>query len=73
MTSGKVDFLSFEISQIPLEGAHAKAGDIFKILEKYGYKSYRFDLNADKFVGPYDDSTEFYENYYASKKDLTKF
>ncbi len=72
LEKGAVDYISFEISQVPLKGAGASATDVFKILEKYGYKSYRYDKKADKFTGPYSDSAEFYENYYASQRDLTK-
>ena len=67
-----VDCLSFEISQIPLQGNNTKAKEIFDILLSYGYKSYKYNMNTGKFEGPYFDSNDFYENYYASYNDLTK-
>jgi len=72
LENGLVDYLSFEVSKIPLDGNQAKAKDIFDILKSFSYKSYRYDPGTNKFDGPINDSNEFYENYYASRNDLTK-
>src|SRR3990167_1833594 len=68
----KIEYLSFEISEIPLKGSGVKAKEIFDVLKSCGYQSYKFDLGQDKFVGPVDDSNEFLKNYYASYHDLAK-
>jgi len=72
LKNGLIDCLSFEISQIPLSGNNAKAKEIFDVLSSFGYKAYRFNPSTDRFEGPYEDSKEFHENYYASRRDLTK-
>lgn len=72
LSTGRIKSLSFEISQIPLQGAGANAKDIFKLLKRYKYDSYRYDKDKDRFTGPHDDSEAFYENYYASRQDLRK-
>ncbi|MBI2798435.1 FkbM family methyltransferase [Candidatus Saccharibacteria bacterium] len=71
LKNNKISILSFEVSEIPLKGANSSAREIFKILEDFGYNSYRYNPEKNKFTGPYSDSSEFYENYYASKKNLT--
>ncbi len=68
--NGMIDYLSFEISKIPLKGSGAKAKEIFDILSSFGYKSYKFNSLNDCFDGPFSDSEEFYDNYYASRRDL---
>lgn len=70
--NGLVKSLSFEISKIPLEGSGTKPKEIFDILSSYGYKSYKYNTEKDKFEGPYHDSDVMYDNYYASRDDLTK-
>ncbi len=68
----QVEYLSFEISAIPLKGSGVKAKEVFEILENCGYRSYQFDQKQNKFDGPVDDSEDFLKNYYASYHDLTK-
>ncbi len=70
--NGLIDVLSFEISQIPLKGMGATSEELFNFLNQYGYKSYLYDARAHKFNGPVTDSKVQCENYYASKRDLTK-
>jgi FkbM family methyltransferase len=70
LRSGSVDVLSFEISKIPLEASGVKPNEVFTMLRSFGYKAYSFDIESLKFKGPVEDSDAFYENYYASKKDL---
>ncbi len=71
LSAGLIDALSFEISQIPLQGAGASARAIFALLASHGYSAYRFDSTQSRFYGPFGDSREFYENYYASRQNLT--
>lgn len=71
LKTNKIDALSFEISQIPLEGSGVKPKEIFDALDAHGYEAYRYDPETEGFVGPIMDSDAFYENYYASRKDLT--
>lgn len=70
LSSGSIDALSFEISEIPLKGVGCTAQEIFDILRGFGYQSYKFNVGTDQFEGPFLDSSDFYENYYASTKDL---
>jgi|GEM_PF-681196 len=72
LEDGLIDYISFEISQIPLAGNNARAKEVFDILSSFGYRSYRFDVSTDRFTGPYEDSEEFHENYYASRHNLIK-
>jgi FkbM family methyltransferase len=67
----RIEYLSFEISEIPLKGSGVKPREVFDILKSYNYQSYEFDLKQNKFIGPIDDSHEFLKNYYASYHDLT--
>jgi FkbM family methyltransferase len=68
--ANRIDSLSFEISRIPLEGSGVKPKEIFEALGAYGYGSYRFDPKTNRFVGPVENSDAFYENFYASRRDL---
>lgn len=68
----KIEYLSFEISEIPLKGSGVKPKEIFDFLKTCGYESYAFDVNRNKFIGPVNDSGEFLKNYYASYNDLSK-
>jgi FkbM family methyltransferase len=70
LAANKIDSLSFEISRIPLEGSGVKPKEIFETLGTHGYASYRFDPKTKRFVGPVEDSDAFYENFYASRRDL---
>lgn len=72
ITSNKVKHLSFEISQTPLEGAKRTGDDIFNILTKYGFKTYKFNPDSNKFEGPVFEPDVFYQNFYASKADMRK-
>ncbi len=72
LSSGKIDIISFEVSKIPMKGMGIAAKDIFDILKSFDYKIYEFDSRKGIFIGPIDDSNVEYENYYSSKKDLTK-
>ena len=72
LKAGNVTYISFEISDIPLKGARRKPEDIFNYLKEYGYLAYEFDENLIRFKGPVAMSDTFYQNFYASKKDLRK-
>jgi FkbM family methyltransferase len=72
LTSNRIGSLSFEISQIPLEGSGVKPKEIFDALRACGYAAYRYDPATQGFVGPILDSDAFYENFYASRKDLRR-
>lgn len=72
LSSGKIDVLSFEVSKIPMKGMGVSTKDIFDILKSFDYKIYEFDSRKNIFIGPIDDSNVEYENYYASRRDLTK-
>jgi FkbM family methyltransferase len=69
--SGAVESLSFEISQVPLEASGHESREVFQLLEAVGYRAYKLDEASDRFVGPFDDSDDFYENFYASRSDLS--
>ena len=66
----KIDFICFEISQIPLKGAGRTAREVFETLEATGYAAYRFEERNETFDGPVRDSEEFWTNYFASYKNL---
>lgn len=68
----KIKALSFEVSQIPLQGMNACAKDLFDLLHAYEYSIYLYNPSVVSFEGPVRWSDEFYENYYASIYDLTK-
>ncbi len=68
----RIEYLAFEISEIPLKGSGVKPKEVFDILKSCSYQSYQFDRKQNKFEGPIDDSQEFLKNYYASYHDLTK-
>jgi hypothetical protein len=72
LSAGLIDALSFEISEVPLKGAGASARDIFAILESHGYSAYKFHPTTKQFHGPFSDSNDFYENYYASRQNLAQ-
>lgn len=72
LKNGLVKYLSFEISEIPLKGAGRRPDDVFSFLKELGYKAYEFNEKTKKFHGPIDMSDTFYQNFYASKKDLRK-
>jgi FkbM family methyltransferase len=62
--------LSFEISDIPLKGGGRIAQDVFDLLASFGYTAYRYDSASDKFIGPVTDSSDDYQNFYASRRRL---
>ena len=64
--------LSFEISQIPLAGSNTGTKEVFDTIQSFGYSVFSFNLKTKKFEGPITHSDSFYENYYASKADLTE-
>jgi FkbM family methyltransferase len=70
LTTGSVDYLSFEISEIPLRASGHTAKEAFELLGSLGYECYKFDFDAAAFVGPFHDSDDFYVNFYASRQDL---
>lgn len=72
LAGGRISALSFEISQVPLEGSEATSREIFDRLASFGYAAYRFNAKEDRFEGPIQDSDTYYENFYASRTDLTK-
>jgi FkbM family methyltransferase len=72
LDTGLIDCLSFEISEIPLRASGNSAKEVFEFLTSMGYQSYKFDEDTDRFTGPFDDSDDFYVNFYASQRDLTK-
>jgi FkbM family methyltransferase len=71
LSDGSIDVLSFEVSQVPLKASGHNARSVFELLASLGYRSYKFDEPNDRFVGPFDDSKDFYENFYASRRDLS--
>jgi len=66
----KIHRICFEISRDPLKGAGVQAGDVFQVLESFGYTIYRFDPARQKFAGPVHDSNEYWMNYFASFEPL---
>ena len=66
----RIDCLSFEISQDPLKGLGICPREVFEVLEDHGYRSYRFDEMSGRFDGPVHDSTDYYQVYFASYRDL---
>jgi len=68
----RVDCICFEISQEPLKGAGANSRSIFEALETHGYLAYRFDEANGNFHGPIRDTSEYWENFYASWIDLSQ-
>jgi FkbM family methyltransferase len=71
LDEGAIECLSFEISKVPLEASGHTAREVFGLLSSSGYRSYKLDEQTDRFVGPFEDSDDFYENFYASRSDLT--
>ena len=67
-----VDYLCFEISKEPLKGAGIDSRQVFAALETHGYQAYRYDELTRTFQGPVRDSSEYWSNFYASWKDLSK-
>jgi FkbM family methyltransferase len=72
LSAGRIKYLSFEISKIPLEASGTAPSEIFNLLESFGYKVYSFNSKNKKFEGPILDSTSFYDNYYSSRDDLRR-
>ena len=70
LKNGQVDYLSFEVSEIPLKAGGRTARDSFDLLRSFGYSAYRYDPSADKFTGPVMDSSEDYQNFYASRHKM---
>ena len=68
----RVDYICFEISQEPLNGAGVSSRSIFEALEAHGYLAYRFDEAKGSFHGPIQDTSEYWANFYASWMDLSK-
>jgi hypothetical protein len=66
----RIDFICFEISQDPLKGAGVEAREVFTVLGDCGYSTYRFRWDGKGFDGPFDDSTDYWANYFASWRDL---
>ena len=71
LADGRISAVSFEISKVPLAGNASTAREIFDLLASFGYSAYRFDANKSRFEGPVEDSDSYYENYYASRTELT--
>ena len=69
----RIDFISFEISQDPLKGAHFTAKETFEILASFGYHSFAFSDAFGSFTGPVTDSNEYWANYFASTRDLSQY
>ena len=72
LSRGKVKYLSFEISDIPLKGAGKTGAQIFDKLREYGYTAYEFNPESNKFTGPVETSESFYQNFYASRSDMKR-
>jgi FkbM family methyltransferase len=71
LSAGAVECLSFEISQVPLQASGHDARAVFELLASQGYRSYKLDEAGDGFAGPFEDSDDFYANFYASRSDLS--
>jgi FkbM family methyltransferase len=71
LSDGAVDVLSFEISQVPLQASGHDARSVFELLASFDYRSYRLDEQSDRFVGPFQDSDDYYANFYASRRELS--
>jgi len=71
LTSGRVGTVCFEISDAPLKGAGITSGEVFSVLHDCGYLVYRFSEDRGIFVGPFEDADRPFENYFASRQDLT--
>jgi len=67
----RIDFISFEISQDPLKGAHFTAKETFDVLASFGYHSFAYNDALKSFTGPVTDSNEYWANYFASTRDLS--
>ena len=66
----RIKSISFEISQDPLQGAGTKPREVFEALEAVGYRSFRYNEVEDNFEGPVNDSSEYYEIFFASCDDF---
>jgi FkbM family methyltransferase len=66
----RIKSISFEIAQAPLQGAGTKPREVFEALEAVGYRSFRYNEVENKFEGPINDSSEYYENFFASYDDF---
>lgn len=72
LSSGRIDFVCFEISQEPLKGAGFESRKVFAELESQGYSSYQFERRTGVFRGPVRDTSEYWTNFFASRIDLSK-
>lgn len=72
LKQGRIDYISFEISKIPITAAGIVPREIFDLLAQENYLAYKFDPASGKFTGHYNDSDDFCLNFYAARKDLTK-
>jgi FkbM family methyltransferase len=66
--AGAIDVLSFEVSAIALAASGVRPREVFALLADAGYRAY--EPTPDGFAGPVDDSTAYYANYYASRRNL---
>lgn len=66
----RIKSISFEISQDPLRGAGTKPCEVFGALETVGYRSFRYNEVNDSFEGPVNDSSEYYDIFFASYDDF---
>ncbi len=66
----RIDYISFEISQIPLKGAGITPREVFALLENMGYTIFQYNPNAKSFEGPVHDTDAFYTNFYATWKQI---
>lgn len=67
-----IDYICFEISQDPLKGAGLTSRDVFDVLREYEYLAYSFDEPSSRFLGPIEDTSEEWRNFYASWRDLSE-
>jgi FkbM family methyltransferase len=72
LKNGLIDIFSFEVSQAPLKGLGETTEKLFEYIGSFRYKVYEYDTKSQKFLGPIQNSTEQYKNYYASRTDLQK-
>ena len=68
----RVDYICFEISQEPLKGAGLASKRVFEALELHGYNVYHFEKKSGRFEGPIHDTSEFWANFFASWRDLSR-
>ena len=67
----RINYICFEISKEPLKNAGVESRRVFEALEVHGYRAYRFDQKLAKLQEPIQDTSEVWQNFFATWKDIS--